>query len=430
MGPGDDADGDVRLERQRAARGTAKDRLHATAVRLLAEATLDDLAAFATVGRLAGEAGLSSGAIYSAFPTPPTSERTAPQAVMRDAFLAFDFTDQEIVSGVAELFDSTIASPEDTGRLLEELADRVADPVVDGVRNPDRWAYTHLWLGAAIAKNDPEVTSMLQTYYHGIEEEYASVVAKILDSTGRAPIGDLGAHGIARVLIAAVDGAAIRLRIDPTVDGTLVSTILLGVFAALTRRIDEEDDLFARRIAVVGDGTPEPALLDAVATAVRRVEAAEGWPAVTLPRIAEMAGIAEVSLVAVYPTRHHLARIAWDDVVDRLGRRAASRSQIDLDTQVVQLVTDIAEAACSQRSLVSSMLTARLHDVSSVAIDDTVPDRAASLLASLLPADDASVAARATVDALLMGAAGSDVGADDLARLFSARVARVRVGER
>lgn len=419
-----------RPTRGRAARGTARDRLSAAAERMLAGVSLDDLTAFATVGRLSSEAGLSSGAIYSAHPPAPGSDRTAPQSVMRHAFLGLDLTDADVVRGVAEVFNASVASPEDASRLIESLAELVAVPVVDGVRNPDRSAYTRLWLGVAVARNDPEVAAMLRDYYDGIEEAYGIAIASILDITGRAPIEELDPRGIARLLIAAVDGAALRVRVDPSADATLVASVLLAVFAATTRRVDEEDDLFARRIAVAGDVRLGDDRLAAVAAAVRRVESAEGWSAVTLPLVAEMSGVAEVSLVAVYPTRHHLGEIVWNDVVDRVGRRAATRSSMAVDVQVVELVADLAEAACSHRLLVSSVLSARLHRTASDSgLSDGRPtDGAAALLAGVLPvADDvALVAAHTIVDALMMGAAGSDISAEELARLLTVGLASIR----
>lgn len=403
--------------RSRAARGSARDRLRVAGAQLFGRATLDDLSAFATVGRLTAESGLSSGAIYSAFPTDPDVARSAPQAAMRDAYLCIDFADDRIVREVMEVFERAVASPEGATRVLETLTKVIATLVADGVRDPARWEYTHLWLGATAANNDPEVARMLEAYYVGLDDSYELLIEAVLKYTGRVPVSGVRARDIARVLIASVDGAAMRFRIDPDVDVTMLSSTMLGVVASMTRRVDEADDVFARRLTSASDDPLGAADLDAIAAAVRRVEQRAGWQEVDLGRIAALSGVDEVDLVAVYPTRHHLAAIIWSDVLDRLERRTTARTDQDRRSRLAELVMDLAEAACGRRAVIASLLTARLHRSSVVGPDsDPVNVRAVAMITALLPGgvEITEVAARTALDALLLGAAGSTATADEL----------------
>ncbi len=409
--------------RTRAARGTARDRLRDAGARLFGQATLDDLSAFATVGRLTTASGLSSGAVYSAFPTDPDVARSAPQSAMRDAYLSLDFADDRIMTGVIDIFERTVASPEGAARLINTVAELVAEFVAEGVRDPLRWEYSHLWLGTAVASNDPEVARMLADYYAGLDASYDLLVHAVLRQTGRVPIGGVQSRDIARVLIASVDGAAVRFRIDADFDVAMLSSTMLGVVAAMTRRVDEADDVFARRLSSAGDDPLSAAELDAVAAAVRRVEERAGWQEVDLGRIAALSGVDEVTLVGRYPTRHHLAAIIWSRVLDRVERRAEARSDRDRRGQLRELVSDLTDAACANRSLVASLLTARLHRSSVVGDDaDPVNVRAVAMITSLLPGGMAitEVAARTAFDALLLGAAGSTATADELSAVLVA----------
>lgn len=415
--------------RRRATRGSARDRLRTAGAEMFGTATLDDLSSFATVGRLTHASGLSSGAVYSAFPTPPGIARTAPQAAMRDAYLSLDFADDRIVQEVISMFERTVSGPEGATRLLEALAEVVAVPIEAAVRDADRWEYSQMWIGAAVANNDPEVAHKLASYYTGLEALYTQLIDGMLQVTGRVAVGGVSAGDIARVVIASADGVALRMRLDPDVDRSLLTLMLLGAIASMTRRSDEADDVFAMRLTAVGDAALSAAQLETVAASVRRVEQRAGWHEVDLARIAAMSDVDEVSLVVAYPTRHHLAVIIWSDVVDQVVRRAGARAGRDVDGRIQELVADLAEVACARRSVVASLLTARLHSSTGFGTDaDPVNDRVVAMLMALLPGGPGitAVAARTALDALLLGAAGSDATASELGAVLGVGLRSVR----
>lgn len=168
--------------------------------------------------------------------------------------------------------------------------------------------------------------------------------------------------------------------------------------------------------------------VERIGAEVRGLVERQGWQAVTLGRIQERTGIERSVIVATAPTRHHLATFVWSDVVEPIVRRAAARTGLGPDVQVVELVRDVADAACSRRALVASLLRSRLHDASStdIAATDTGSDRLVALLTGLLvrvAGGDVglrAVAARTAVDALLVGAAGSDADAEALSAVLIA----------
>jgi hypothetical protein len=314
-------------------------------------------------------------------------------------------------------------------RFVETLADLAAEPVVRSARTPEPWDYTHLWLAAAVALNDEEVRTAVRTVYVENTRSYERAMSRALELIGRTLVEGIDLHTFAAMLVAGADGAAVRLRLDPDADPELVRLMYLSTVASMTRRIDESDDLFASRVIASHRPRPPTVHLDDVRDAVRTVERHEGWAAVTVTRIVTLTGIAEAAFVAMYPTRHHLATFVWDEVLGTLERRVRARHSLDTTVQVVELVADLAEAACARRSLVASLLTARLHAAatSEGEVLDPSSERLAALLAELLEGDVEirHVAARTAVDALLMGAAASESGPDELSRVLIAGLASI-----
>jgi hypothetical protein len=400
---------------------------------LLAGVTLDDLTAFITVNRLRAESGLSSGAIYSAYAS--DDDRSAPQAAARELFLSIGPEDDAMVIEILELLHATMDGADDPEqRFVEMLADLAAAPVVASARATDPWDYTHLWLAAAVALNDDEVRSSLRHLYQENTRSYERAMARALELVGRKLVDGVDLHTFASMLVAGADGAAVRLRVDDDADPDLVRLMYLSTIASMTRRADEADDLFTSRVIASHRPHPQAVHLDDVRDAVRAVEEREGWAAVTVTRIVTLTGIAEAAFVTMYPTRHHLATFVWDGVLGTVERRARARQSLDAPVQVVELVADLAEAACARRSLVASLLTARLHAAatSEVVVLDPSSERLVALLAALLDGDVGirTVAARTAVDALLMSAAASDAGADELARVLIAGLASISRVER
>ncbi|UDY34620.1 hypothetical protein [Dermatobacter hominis] len=432
MGDGHGSDGDAPVDgapsRPRARRGTARERLREASARLLSGATLDDVTAFITVNRLTAASGLSSGAIYSAFAS--DGARSAPQAAARQLFLSIRPQDDPMVIEILEQLHGSMDDADDAEqRFVETLAELAAAPVVASARSSEPWDYTHLWLAAAVAINDEEVRDAVRHVYVENTRTYERAIARALELVGRTPVEGIDIHMLASMLVAGADGAAVRLRFDPDADPDLVRLTYLSTIASMTRRVDEADDLFASRVISSYRPQPQPVHLDDVRDAVRAVDEREGWAAVTVTRIVTLTGIAESAFVAMYPTRHHLATFIWDDVLGTVERRARARQSLDASVQVVELVADLAETACARRSLVASLLTARLHAAatSDGAVLDPSSERLVGLLGSLLEGDEAlrTVAARTAVDGLLMAAAAADAEAEELARVLIAGLASI-----
>jgi len=409
--------------RSRVPRGQAQERLHDACARLLAGVTLDDLTAFVTVARLTQESGVSSGAIYSA--VDGGVGRSAPQQLARDAFLSVSHEDDEMVLDILEIIHSSIETGADrTATFIETIAALATDPVVESARSPERGDYTHFWLAAAVALNDPEVADRVGALLRGTVSSYERVIGRVLELSGRVLVDGIDLSTLAQMLTAAGDGAAIVLRLDPMAEPDLVRRMFLAVFIAVTRSVDDSDDLFATRL--VGGRNPlslSLSQLEVVRDTVLAIFEREGWAAVTLARVGGLAGLSESDLVSVYPTRHHLAAIAWDEVMAAIGRRSAGRSGRAAVDVLGDLVADLAEAACSRRSLVASLLAARLHDSTRADLSDPEPvdDPAVDLLASVIGDDGGlrRVAARIAVDALLMGAAVSESTPEEITAVMT-----------
>ena len=203
------------------------------------------------------------------------------------------------------------------------------------------------------------------------------------------------------------------MRFDPGLDERFVSQFIVALWVGLTRRSDAPDEMIGHRIAVQTTAPLETEEQDAVVAAVRRVSERAGWAAVTLRKVAQLAGVSDARLAARYPTRDHLAPLLWSGTVATVERRAGSRTSLDQRARVDGIVRDLADAACSDRALVSSLLTLRLRWADDLERDGGADptDRIVALFGDL--ADPVVVGL--AVDAVLMRAATSSVGADDLA---------------
>lgn len=406
--------------RSRVRRGQAQGRLREACQRLLGGVTLDDLTAFVTVARLTEESGVSSGAIYSA--VDGGGGRSAPQELFRDVFLDVSLADDQMVLDILDIIHASIDDGADrSATFIETIAALATDPVVTSATSPDRVDYTHFFLSAAVALNDPEVRESMGGYLRDTVERYQPLMGRVLELSGRTVVAGADLLMLSQMLTAAGDGAAVMLRLDPTVGPDIVRRMFLAVFTAMTRGADDIDDLFTTRLA----GDREPATADQVASirqGVIRLAEREGWAAVTLARVGSLTGVPESAVVSVFPTRHHLAPIVWDEVVAVVERRDRSRVGLDPVVRLRELVADLTEAACTRRSLVSSLLAARLHDATRTDVDraEPVSVRCVELLSAILGTEDEDllVASRMAVDALLMGAAVSESAPDRIAAVM------------
>ena len=444
----EDGPGAVPREVGRVPRGGARDALVLAAADLLAEATLDDLTAFITVSRLKERTGLSSGAIYSAFsPTTGVGARTrsAPQAVARRAVLdPPDDSDDLYTAAVGDLLEGLVAGAEagDDGVLVDAIADRVAEMVMVGARGDLAAGYTLAWIAIAVSLQDPEVAAYLRGAYGTYAGRYAALVERLLAISGREPADGLDVLTLATLVMSTVDGAAMMVRFDDGLDERFISKAIVACWAGATRRAGVTDELLGHRIAVPTSAPAQGDELRAVEAAVRRVRDRAGWPAVTLHKVAQLAGVSDSRMAGLFATRDHLAPLVWDATVDTLERRSVARGPLGADELVVEFVRDVADAACSERALVASLLVARLQSVD-LDPEHTRPRdpsaRLAGHLARLLrpgegdrPDEDGSAfqAAAQAVDGLLLRAASSSVPAEDLAAAVLADVAPRPVRDR
>lgn len=414
-------------DRGRAARGTARPRLHAAAERLLSRVTLDDLTAFVTVGRLAEESGLSNGAIYSAArPSEGIDGRTrsAPQAIVREMFLSWRNVTGDLYQEIEAAMEGCIGGSSTDRQLVERIATILGRHVEESARGESGWEYTQLTLAAGVALNDPAVRERLTENYLELGQSYRELVVAVLDLTERVPVDGISLDELIWMMVDVADAGAMRHRATGMASGT--ATLVQMVFAAATRRRDDHEDESIGRLAF-DVRTPDPDDRDRIAYATRRLTEESGWDAVTLTRVQEISGVDRSVLVAVATTRHHLAAPVWADVVSSIERRAQGRSNLAAATRVEELVRDIADAACARRTLVASLLQARLHDqISAPLLPAPEQCRLSTLLGALLVehsgrgAGSRAVAARTAVDALLIGAAGTDTSAGELTAVLTA----------
>lgn len=414
-------------QRTRAARGSAKSLLHEAAARLLADATLDDLTAFVTVGRLAAEAGVSNGAIYAAYkPTDGLDgrSRSAPQVAVREMFMSFlgtiDGMALEVIGAIERFVQQGTADRE----IIETLADIAGRSVEASGRGETTWDYTHLWIAAAVSLNDVAVREGVAVTYRQIEQAYESMVDVFLDLTDRVLVDGVSTLQLAQMLIDAADAGALRVRLHPESEPGIASRLIVAVFTAVTRRRSDHEDDLLRHLANPGRCATADER-DRIAESVRRIVERSGWQEVTLVRAGNMALVDRSVLPSVAPTRHHLAAFLWSDVVESIERRAHNRAALGPEVQLVELVNDVADAACSRRDLVASLLQARLYDGRREsdgieAQEDPIVEILAGLLIELAYGEVGlrRVAARTAVDALLVAAATSDATADELASVL------------
>ncbi len=392
---------------------------------LIAEANLDDLTAFITVSRLKERTGLSSGAIYSAFsPTSGVGPRTrsAPQAVARRAVLdPPDNSTDEYSLSIVDTLGRLVLDAESSGDglMIDAIADRIGEAVMAGATGELAAGYTMQWIASTVSLHDPEITTFLRESYGRYTQWYGALIARLLEVSGREPADGLDVDMLADLFVSAVDGAAMRVRFDAVLDERFVSKVIVACWAGATRRAGVTDELLGHRIAVPTQGPPADDELEAIEAAVRRVRERAGWPAVTLHKVAQLAGTSDSRLAGLFPDRDHLAPLAWAGTVDTLVRRSEARRPLPSGSLVDEFVRDLADAACSERSLVASLLVARLRPAGHDRVDRPAadpPDRLAAHLTDLLgPRDDASEVAAHVVDGVLLRAASSSVAADDLA---------------
>lgn len=425
----------------------SRQRLRDAARGLLAGATLDDLTEFVTLRRLTEATGMSSGAVYSAYRpdrTPGVRGRSAPQNAARDAFGSSDLDLQAMVdtakSILADQFDEDVT--ERPAWLLLHLASLVAGSIAASARgeDDDGWTYTRRWLGAAVGLGDDAAAAVIRSRLQDADRAYAAVLAEVLDATGRQMIDGVDVDDLARMVVAVCDGCALRLRLDPELTPAILERSLLSLFDAMTRRAGTRDDLPAHRLSIDAREPLDDADEAAVRAAVLRVHGRAGWPAVTLAKVGQLSGVADARIAGRYHSRHALAVVAWDEVVDGIERRFGAYASRPAGERFDALVRDVADLACSQRALVASLLVDRLE---TGAIDDDggvdeVTERLVEILAELfaelvmdgaedtpllgpLPGEGASTldayrrSARMLLDALLLRAATSRTSSEELA---------------
>ncbi len=382
---------------------SARDRLEETARRLLAGATLDDLTAFVTVSRLTEGSGLSSGAVYSTFAPGPgvgNRTRTAPQAAARAAFRSLDPESDEMVEAIHDSLGAALAQGEQEGlEFLLTVAEMLVAPITTsarGLHGDDGWTYTHLFLGAATALNDPEVSEFLSRSYEDYDRVYEPGLEVLLRLSGRVLIDGVDIHQLSQMLISVGDACALRCRVAPSTDPSILTRMYIAIWVAMTRRVDARDDQLGLRLAILGQNPLGDEESDAVRSAVLRVTSRAGWPAVTLAKVAQLAGIPDARLAGVYPSRHDLSVLVWDDLVAGVQRRDAARQELTPDVRLASLLEDVCDTACSQRALTASLLIARLGATSE--LETPHEDPGSDLLVELLAAAISAVAADGEVD--------------------------------
>ena len=428
------------------ARGTARERLRLAARHLLTTATLDDLTSFITVRRLTEDTGLSSGAIYSAFaPDSGVGRRTrsAPQAAARAAFWSLQAETDVLVHSVQALFDAAVADGEVEGfEFIEGIADLLTGPVNDSARGTDGedgWSYTQLFLGAAVSLHDPEVAQFLTASLDDYDGVYMPAVELLLQLSGRELVDGVDLRRFCQMLVVAADGCALRLRVDPDLDPSIIRHMYLAVWIAMTRRTDARDDQLGHRLAIGGQRPLAPEQLDEVRQAVLRVHGRAGWPAVNLAKVAQLSSVPDSRLAGQYPSRHDLSVLVWEDLVTGLDRRDGARSTLVPSVRLGALVEDLCDTACSERALTASLLIAHLHarTNSGAVHEDPGSERVVELLASAILAtaeaagvdlsgpevptaagDDFRVMARATLDLVLLRASTSTMSGEELASMI------------
>lgn len=427
---------------------TTAERLTESARLLLAQANLDDLAEFVTVRRLVASTDLSNGAVYSSFSPEPgfgPQPRSAPQVAARAAFRSLRAEYGESVVELVRLLAAAAVDKADGEADFQfPLAEILAASIVAAGRGEDGdhgWSYTHLFLGAAVSLNDPEVAAFLSSAYARYERMYMPALEELMRLTGRVLVDGVDLRQLSRMLISVGDACALRVRVEPEVDQQIIASMFVAVWVAMTRRADDRDDQLGRRLAIQGRSELTVEEVERVRAAVLRVSERAGWPAVTLAKVAQISGVSDARLAGEYASRHELAPFVWESVVAHVIRRDVARRGPDSGVRLAALLDDLCDTACAQRALTASLLIAHLGAIHvepaeatdpgserivehlSSAIRDTVDgDAIASDRSgrSTGPAagDGFRVMARATLDLLLLRAARSTMGGSELAAMI------------
>ncbi len=424
---------------------TTRDRLNRAARDLLIGATLDDLTTFVTVNRLTDGSGLSSGAVYSTFsPVAGVGHRTrsAPQVAARDAFWDLGPESDQLVVQLTDLLVELLDEGVNDGMdVLQSVADLLSVPITAAARGSadGGWSYTHLFLGTAVALNDLEVAEFLNGIYEGYERAYQPSLEVLMRLSGRVLVDGVDMRQFTQMLISTADACALRLRIDSRADPSIVGRMFLAVWIAMTRRADARDDQLGPRLAIRGQGPLDEGQAEAVRAAVLRVFNRAGWPAVTLAKVAQLAGIPDGRLAGVYPSRHDLAVIVRDELVAGVLRRDDQRTALAPGARLEALVEDLSDTVTMQRSVAASLLISQLNRVTESGSDTddegslVIIERFAEVIREAAAADgtiDLSgptvppaagdgfrVMARATLELMLLRAAASTMSGRELAAL-------------
>lgn len=424
---------------------TTRDRLNRAARDLLIGATLDDLTTFVTVNRLTDGSGLSSGAVYSTFsPVAGVGHRTrsAPQVAARDAFWDLGPESDQLVVQLTDLLVELLDEGVNDGMdVLQSVADLLSVPITAAARGSadGGWSCTHLFLGTAVALNDLEVAEFLNGIYEGYERAYQPSLEVLMRLSGRVLVDGVDMRQFTQMLISTADACALRLRIDSRADPSIVGRMFLAVWIAMTRRADARDDQLGPRLAIRGQGPLDEGQAEAVRAAVLRVFNRAGWPAVTLAKVAQLAGIPDGRLAGVYPSRHDLAVIVRDELVAGVLRRDDQRTALAPGARLEALVEDLSDTVTMQRSVAASLLISQLNRVTESGSDTddegslVIIERFAEVIREAAAADgtiDLSgptvppaagdgfrVMARATLELMLLRAAASTMSGRELAAL-------------
>lgn len=398
-----------------AVRGTARARLQEAARALMAGVTLDDVTAFVTARRLSQQAGVSAGAVYSAFEPDAGAgprTRTAAQVAAREEFFSLSFASDEVAdllkAVVVDFFEDRRS--DGSARSVEDLAELLTAPLVAAARGEDveaGWTFTNTYLGAAVALNDPPAAEQIRRHLEGYDRGYVAAIEATLEATGRRLVEGLDVEQFTQMINIAADGCALRFRVDPDAQPAMLHRMYVAIIDAMTRRVGTRDDLPGHRLVIDGTVPLEDDELAAVRKAVLRVNSRAGWPAVTLAKVGQLARVEDWRLAGEFPSRHAMAGIVWGDVVAGIERRSAAHAGRPATERLAAFIQDLTDTACSSRQLLASLLVAGLQRTADDGVQATDPatarlvsqlaglidevrvelDRRAPLRASL-PADD------------------------------------------
>jgi AcrR family transcriptional regulator len=278
----------------------------------------------------------------------------------------------------------------------------------------------------AACLRDADAAARMRSDYRTWDEIYTGVGELLLERSEREPVEGLRAVDLARMIVAAMDGAAQRVRCDPDLGEEFVTQLFLGLWAGLTRPVGDEDDLLERRVAgpVAVELSAEE--VAAVAAAVRRVNDTAGWPAVSLRKVAQLSGLSVGRLARAFPDRDHLSTILWEDLLAGIERRAGADRSGPWE-RLEAFLHDLADVACTNRRLTASMLAVRMAAGPDPDAGGSVVGRLIEIVRRIMEADPAAdepydAPATLLVESVLVRAACSDIRADTLARTILSHV--------